>query len=149
MAIFTKRGHAFKDPWVRIDYTRSDYRQYPWFSVVPVKGLADETQWPLAQTWIGAWFDVDVELKTLPPSFLELPLLNIHIEKYADGRVFSLAQHLRTVLGYSRELRVSGSFLLDQVAQLSACGINSFEIAHDADMEHALFILRQTPERAF
>lgn len=149
MPVFIKGVRPLNDPWVFVETPLDDYREYPWFSVVPLHGLADKSQWPLMQTWIGAWFEVDVEYSLLSPSVLELPLLNMTVTSYADGRVFTLAQHLKSVLGFRGELRVSGNFLIDQMALLRECGVDGFLLPDDSDIEHALFILKQTPARTF
>jgi len=149
MALFTRQGKCSKDPWIFLRHGLDDYREYPWFSIVPLDGLSDEHQWPLPQTWIGAWFGVDVDTRTLTKAVLELPLLNIHVEQFTDGRVFSLATRLKTSMQFRGELRVSGNFLIDQMAQLKACGVDSFKLPENSDFDHATFILTHTPERAF
>jgi|GEM_PF-6069918 len=80
---------------------------------------------------------------------LSLPLLNIQIEDFNDGRVFSFIRLLRTRYQYKGELRVSGQYLMDQIAMLKACGVDSFVFSEGSDYEHALFILSNTPENTF
>ncbi len=148
-SVLIKQGQILNDPWIRISAPLNDYREYPWFSIVPLEGLSDESQWPLVQTWIGVRFGVDVDVQRLTPQVLDLPLLNIEVETFTDGRVFSLARQLKTAMSFRGELRVSGHFLIDQMAQLRACGVDSFSLPADADLEHALFILKSTPEKTF
>lgn len=149
MGMLIKQGLLMNDPWSLIEQPLDNYRDYPWFSIVPLEGLGDKAQWPLAQTWIGAWFGVEIDTQRITPQFLSLPLLNIHIESYSDGRAFSLARQLRSSLKFEGELRLSGNFLLDQMAHLQDCGVNSFSLPDDSDFEHALFILKHSPKRTF
>jgi len=85
----------------------------------------------------------------LMQQLLSLPLLNIEIEDFNDGRVFSFIHLLRTRYQYKGELRVSGRYLIDQMAMLKACGVDSFSLPEGSDYEHALFILSNTPENTF
>lgn len=57
-----------------------------------------------------------------------LALVVLHIPLFKDGRAFSWARLLRTRLGYRGEIRVSGHFLLDQIAFYSRVGVDAFEI---------------------
>lgn len=134
------------DPWIRVEDPLENYLDYPWFSLVPLTALQQVKQWPLPQAWIGAWFHVDIDLSLLTRPVLDLPLLNIDMTDFTDGRVFTLAKHLKTRLGYGGQLRVSGKFLLDQMAMLRDCGIDSFSLPKDSDHEHARFILKHTPK---
>lgn len=95
MPILSRRGLIAKDPWTRIFCCELDYRNYPWFSIVPLQGLTDEQQWPLSQTWLGAWFEVTTSLENLRPAVLELPILNINIAQFNKRRIFSALQQLR------------------------------------------------------
>ena len=149
MPVIVRGVEIINDPWFFTQDSFDNYDQHPWFSIVPLESLKDKTQWPLSQTWIGAWFDLEVDMSDLDSSILSLPLLNIFVNSYTDGRVFSLAQQLKTVLGFTGELRVSGNFLLDQMAHLRGCGVDSFFLPEDSDIDHALFIISQTPTRAF
>lgn len=149
MAMLIKQGLLMKDPWMHVDQPLNDYRDYPWFSIVPLEGLSDKSQWPLAQTWIGAWFGVGTEIHRITPPLLNLPLLNIQVENYSDGRIFSLAKELRSTLEYEGELRVSGHFMLDQMAQLRDCGVSSFSLPDNSDFEYAMFILKHSPRSNF
>mgnify|MGYP000064086658 CR=1 FL=1 len=149
MAMQIKQGMLIKDPWLKVNQPADKYRDYPWFSIVPLNGLHDKSQWPLPQTWIGAWFGVGTELQQITELILSLPLLNIHVDSFADGRAFSLAKQLSTALGYKGELRVSGNFLLDQMAQFKECGVTSFSLRDDSDFDHAMYILEHSPKREF
>jgi len=81
--------------------------------------------------------------------YLSLPLLNIEIEDYNDGRVFTFISLLKTRYQYKGEIRVSGQYLIDQMAMLKACGVDSFSLPEGSDYEHALYILGNTPENTF
>ena len=97
MPVMTKYGKLMEDPWIQIFYTENTYRDYPWFSIVPLEGLADKSQWPLDKSWTGAWFRMDIGMEELTQRILSLPILNIVVEHPLDSRIFSLVKKLRTV----------------------------------------------------
>jgi uncharacterized protein (DUF934 family) len=55
-------------------------------------------------------------------------LVELHIPYFKDGRAFSWARLLRTRLGYSGEVRLTGHFLLDQIAFFLRVGVDSFAL---------------------
>lgn len=62
---------------------------------------------------------------------LEFPLLK-------DGRCYSHARMLRQRHHYQGELRAVGDILRDQIFFMYRCGIDSFKIREDKDIEDAL-----------
>jgi uncharacterized protein (DUF934 family) len=58
----------------------------------------------------------------------QLALIELHIPYFKDGRVFSWARLLRTRLEFDGEIRLSGHFLLDQMAFFLRVGVDSFTI---------------------
>jgi uncharacterized protein (DUF934 family) len=70
-----------------------------------------------------------------------LAVVVLHIPYFRDGRAFSWARLLRTRLGYKGEVRLTGHFLLDQMAFFTRVGVNAFDIAQNvtlAEIEAAL-----------
>ena len=58
----------------------------------------------------------------------QLALVELHIHYFKDGRTFSWARLLRTRLGFDGEIRLTGHFLLDQIAFFLRVGIDSFTL---------------------
>ena len=64
----------------------------------------------------------------LGPDLPRLKLIELHVGYFKDGRAFSWARILRTRLQFAGEIRVSGHFLLDQIAFYLRVGVNSFAL---------------------
>ncbi|MFM6979731.1 MAG: DUF934 domain-containing protein [Methylophilaceae bacterium] len=67
-----------------------------------------------------------------------LPIIAIFVERFADGRIFSLGNLLRTRYGYRHELRAIGDVLRDQLFFLKRCGFDSYLIRADRSAQEAL-----------
>jgi uncharacterized protein (DUF934 family) len=90
---------------------------------------------------IGVWLDTHETLEQLieyQPDLNVLPIIAVHVERFADGRIFSLGTLLRTRYGYKNELRALGDVLRDQLFFLKRSGFTSFEIRADRSASDAL-----------
>jgi uncharacterized protein (DUF934 family) len=67
-----------------------------------------------------------------------LPLIAVFVERFADGRIFTLGNWLRTRFGFKNELRAIGDVLRDQLFFHKRAGFNSFLIRADRSAEDAL-----------
>jgi uncharacterized protein (DUF934 family) len=65
----------------------------------------------------------------------KLAAIVLHIHHFKDGRAFSWARLLRTRLGYRGEVRISGHFLLDQIAFYTRVGADAFDIAQNLSVD--------------
>jgi uncharacterized protein (DUF934 family) len=77
----------------------------------------------------------------LQPYLAKLAVIVLHIPAFRDGRAFSAARLLRTRLGYGGEIRLTGHFLLDQIAFFTRVGVDAFDVAPNisvADVQAAL-----------
>ena len=94
---------------------------------------------------IGIWLDTHETLESLIEAvgdLNKLPIIAVHVERFADGRIFSLGTLLRTRYGYKNELRAFGDVLRDQLFFLKRSGFSSFEIRADRSAEDALASLK-------
>ena len=66
------------------------------------------------------------------------PLIALDFPAFRDGRNYSNARLLRDRYGYRGELRAVGDVLRDQLFYLRRCGIDSFQVRADKDIEDAL-----------
>ena len=90
---------------------------------------------------VGIWLDTHETLESLIAAVGDvnkLPIIAVHVERFADGRIFSLGTLLRTRYGYKNELRAFGDVLKDQLFFLKRSGFNSFLIRADRSAEDAL-----------
>ena len=91
--------------------------------------------------WPGIWLDTHETLESLIEAVGDvnkLPIIAVHVERFADGRIFSLGTLLRTRYGYKNELRAFGDVLRDQLFFLKRSGFTSFLIRADRSAEDAL-----------
>ena len=90
---------------------------------------------------VGVWLDTHETLESLIETIGDinkLPIIAVHVERFADGRIFSLGTLLRTRYGFKNELRAFGDVLRDQLFFLKRSGFSSFEIRADRSAEDAL-----------
>lgn len=94
---------------------------------------------------VGIWLDTHETLESLiaqVDDINKLPIIAIHVERFADGRIFSLGTLLRTRYGYKNELRAFGDVLRDQLFFLKRSGFTSFLIRSDRSSTDALASLK-------
>ena len=65
-------------------------------------------------------------------------LVAVYVERFADGRIFSLGTLLRSRYGYKNELRAFGDVLRDQLFFLKRSGYTSFAIRKDRSAQEAI-----------
>jgi uncharacterized protein (DUF934 family) len=65
-------------------------------------------------------------------------MIALAFPKFSDGRCFSHARLLRERHDYQGELRAVGDVLRDQLFHMRRCGIDSFAVREDREMEDAL-----------
>ena len=63
-----------------------------------------------------------------------LALIVLEFPKFTDGRGYSHARALRQRLAYKGELRAVGNVLRDQYLFMDRCGIDSIEVADEANV---------------
>lgn len=94
---------------------------------------------------VGVWLATHEPIETLiqhQTDLNTLPLIAIFVERFADGRIFSLGTLLRTRYGFKNELRAFGDVLRDQLFFLKRCGFNSYVIRTDRSAEDAIASLK-------
>lgn len=90
---------------------------------------------------IGIWLDTHETLESLISAVDDInkcPIIAVHVERFADGRIFSLGTLLRTRYGFKNELRAFGDVLRDQLFFLKRSGFNSFLIRADRSAADAI-----------
>ena len=101
----------------------------------------DELAPRLAKSELGLWLATHEELQSLIDAVDDinrLPIIAVHVERFADGRIFSIGNLLRTRYGYKNELRAFGDVLRDQLFFLKRCGYDSYQIRADRSAADAL-----------
>jgi uncharacterized protein (DUF934 family) len=95
----------------------------------------------IAKGEVGIWLATHELLEYLIqqlPDLNTLPLIAVFVERFADGRIFSLGTLLRTRYGYKNELRAFGDVLRDQLFFLKRSGFTSFVIRQDRSAQDAI-----------
>lgn len=95
----------------------------------------------IASGEIGVWLNTHELLSDLvaaQPDLNSLPIIAVHVERFADGRIFSLGTLLRTRYDFKNELRATGDVLRDQLFFLKRSGFNSFLMRADRSATEAL-----------
>lgn len=103
----------------------------------------------LAQGELGIWLATHELIEPLIEAQADLnvfPIIAIHVERFADGRIFSIATWMRTRYGFKNELRAFGDVLRDQLFFLKRCGFSSFLIRADRSAQEALASLKDFTE---
>lgn len=94
---------------------------------------------------VGVWLATHEPIESLTQfqsNLNTLPLIAIFVERFADGRIFTLGTLLRTRYGFKNELRAYGDVLRDQLYFLKRSGFNSYLIRADRNAEEALASLQ-------
>ena len=94
---------------------------------------------------IGIWLATHEVLENLAatePNLNVFPLIAVYVERFADGRIFSLGNLLRTRYSFNNTLRAFGDVLRDQLFFLKRSGFDSYLIRADRSAEEALQSLK-------
>ena len=90
--------------------------------------------WTITESWIGfsdkPTYEQSQEIADT--------LVAVHVDKFSDGRIFSLGNQLRNKHGFKNTLRAFGDVLRDQLFFLKRSGFNSYLIRQDRDPIDAL-----------
>lgn len=95
----------------------------------------------IAQGEIGVWLATHELLEKLTQQQADLnalPIIAIFVERFADGRIFSLGNLLRTRFGFKNELRAFGDVLRDQLFFLKRSGFTSYQVRADRSAHEAI-----------
>lgn len=95
----------------------------------------------VAEGKVGVWLATHELLEHLiqhQTDINELPMIAVFVERFADGRIFSLGTLLRNRYGYKNELRAFGDVLRDQLYFLKRSGFNSFIIRANRSASDAI-----------
>lgn len=98
---------------------------------------------------VGVWLETHELVETLvedQPDLNVFPLIAVFIERFADGRAYSIAALLRTRHGFKGELRALGDVLRDQLFFMKRCGFDAYQIRADRSAQDALASLNDFSE---
>ena len=137
-----KKNTILNDDWSVLRLSESDTPQT--IAVPPGKVIIPLTVW-LAQREIleqrsdlGVWFASNERAEDLRNDLAKFSVIAVDFPRFADGRGYSIAYHLRTRLGYHGELRAIGDVLRDQMFYMQRVGFDAFSPRSDKDIHEAL-----------
>ena len=84
------------------------------------------------------WIDGSIETESFLDDIDFFSIIALDFPTFKDGRSYSHARLLRERYNFQGELRAVGDVLQDQLFFMERCGINSFQIRDDKDIEQAL-----------
>ncbi|MEJ1958230.1 MAG: DUF934 domain-containing protein [Nitrosomonadales bacterium] len=87
---------------------------------------------------LGVWLASDERAEDLRNELEKFTVIAVDFPKFADGRGYSIAYHLRSRLGYCGELRAIGDVLRDQMFYMQRVGFDAFAPRADKDINGAL-----------
>ncbi len=107
--------------------------------IVPFERWLSEREQLLAhQGAVGVKISGGQAFSELIKELAHFDLIALDFEKFADGRGYSYARLLRERYHYSGELRAVGDVMHDQLSYMERCGINSFMLRPDQELQDAL-----------
>lgn len=87
---------------------------------------------------LGVWLASDERAEDLQNEVAKFAVIAVEFPKFADGRGYSIAYHLRARFGYRGELRAIGDVLRDQMFYMQRVGFDAFAPRADKDIREAL-----------
>jgi len=82
--------------------------------------------------------DGDDVTEEVAKSLAQFELIALNFPAFTDGRSYSHARLLRDRYGYKGELRAVGDVMRDQLFFMQRCGMDSYQLREDKDIEDAL-----------
>lgn len=106
--------------------------------IVPLKVWQAQRNALQSRTELGVWLASHERAEDLKNDLSRFAVIAVDFPKFADGRGYTIARHLRTRLGYAGELRAIGDVLRDQMFYLQRVGFDAFATRSDKDIGAAL-----------
>lgn len=135
-----KDNQVIDDNWQRIDSADDNVPLPEGDIIVPFRYWVEHKSELLArkdgQTAICIYGDDAIE--DVVNDLQHFQLIALDFPVFKDGRNYSHARLLRDRYGYQGELRAVGDVLRDQLFYLRRCGVDSFQVREDKDIEDAI-----------
>ncbi len=106
--------------------------------IVPLKVWQAQRESLQSRVDLGVWLNSDERAEALQDDVTKFTVIAVNFPKFADGRGYSIAHHLRVRLSYRGELRAIGDVLRDQLFYMQRVGFDAFAPRADKDIHEAL-----------
>jgi len=106
--------------------------------IVPLKVWQAQRDTLSERAALGVWLASDERAEDLQDDIAKFLVIAVDFPRFADGRGYSIAYHLRNRLNYAGELRAIGEVLRDQMFYLQRVGFDAFAPRADKDIHEVL-----------
>ena len=106
--------------------------------IVPLKVWQAQRDKLQQRADLGVWLSSAERAEELQNDLAMFSVIAVDFPRFADGRGYSIAHHLRTRLDYRGELRAIGDVLRDQLFYMQRVGFDAFAPRGDKDIGEAL-----------
>ncbi len=128
-----------EDTWQRITEITEDASLPTGDVIVPFAyWLENREALSSREGMLGVCIDCDNDIQEVVKDIEHFDLIALDFPAFVDGRSYSHARLLRVRYNFEGELRAVGDILRDQLFFMQRCGINSFQLREDKDMQDAL-----------
>ena len=130
------------DDWIVLRLGENDTPESvavpPGKAIVPLKVWQAQCDALQQRAELGVWLASDERAEGLQNDLARFAVIAVDFPRFADGRGYSIAYHLRARFGYRGELRAIGDVLRDQLFYMQRVGFDAFEPRADKDIHEAL-----------
>lgn len=106
--------------------------------IVPLKVWQAQRVALQSRADLGVWLASGERAEELKDDLARFTVIAVDFPRFADGRGYSIAYHLRARFGYRGELRAIGDVLRDQMFYMQRVGFDAFAPRPDKDIHEAL-----------
>ncbi len=106
--------------------------------IVPLKVWQAQRDALQHRSDLGVWFASDERAEDMQNDVTKFSVIAVDFPKFADGRGYSIAYHLRARLGYRGQLRAIGDVLRDQMFYMQRIGFDAFATRPDKNIHEAI-----------
>lgn len=127
-------GQFVEDSWTTVD----DIEPLPETGDLIVsldRFLNERAELTAREGRLGVAIDNAIDPNGLKDFLSDIDLIALEFPAFTDGRAYSQAQHLRSHLDFTGELRATGTVLADQATFLSRVGFDTFDTESDQPLE--------------
>ena len=137
-----KNKTVMEDDWIVLRLSGSDTPESVAIPsgriIVPLKVWQAQRDTLQHRADLGVWLASDQRAEDLQNDLGAFSLIAVDFPRFADGRGYSIAYHLRARFSYRGELRAIGDVLRDQLFYMQRVGFDAFAPRSDKDIHEAL-----------
>lgn len=137
-----KNKTIMDDDWIVLRLNETDTPEGvavpPGKIIVPLKVWQAQRATLQSRADLGVWLNSDERAEDLQHDVAKFSVIAVNFPRFADGRGYSIAYHLRARFSYRGELRAIGDVLRDQMFYMMRVGFDAFEPRPDKDINGAL-----------